>query len=67
MRKYGHENPYEILKDMTRGKSVVHKEDLQNLIKGLKLPEDQKLTLLELTPHSYIGNAHKMANVKKYL
>lgn len=42
MRKYGMENPYELLKDMTRGKSVVAKEDLQELIKQLKVPADVK-------------------------
>ena len=67
MRKYGMENPYELLKDMTRGKSVVTKDDLHGLIKKLKLPADQKKKLLDLTPSNYIGNAAEMAITKKYL
>lgn len=67
MRKYGMENPYELLKDMTRGKSVVTKDDLHVLIKKLKLPADQKKKLLDLTPSNYIGNAAEMALTKKYL
>lgn len=33
MRKYGLESPYELLKELTRGKGRVEKEDLHKLIK----------------------------------
>jgi len=42
MRKYGMQNPYELLKDMTRGKSKVEKESLKDLIAKLNLPEAEK-------------------------
>lgn len=60
MRRYGIENPYEKLKEMTRGKGIT-KEDLHALINSLDIPEDARQRLLELTPHNYIGNASEQA------
>ncbi|NVJ66988.1 MAG: adenylosuccinate lyase, partial [Gammaproteobacteria bacterium] len=56
MRRYGIENPYEKLKELTRGKRVTQ-EDMAVFIDGLELPEAEKARLKELTPASYIGNA----------
>ena len=56
MRRYGIENPYEQLKELTRGKGI-NQADLQNFIRGLKIPEDAKARLLEMTPGSYLGKA----------
>ena len=56
MRRYGIENPYEKLKEMTRGKGIT-RESLQKFINGLDIPDDAKKRLLEMTPASYIGNA----------
>jgi len=56
MRRYGIENPYEQLKELTRGKGI-NQADLQAFIKGLKIPEDAKTRLLEMTPASYLGKA----------
>ncbi|MDH5190816.1 MAG: adenylosuccinate lyase [Gammaproteobacteria bacterium] len=56
MRRYGIENPYEKLKEMTRGKGITQ-EGLHKFIKGLDIPDDAKKRLLEMTPTSYIGNA----------
>jgi adenylosuccinate lyase len=56
MRRYGIENPYEQLKELTRGKGI-NQADLQNFIRGLKIPEDAKARLLEMTPSSYLGKA----------
>jgi adenylosuccinate lyase len=56
MRRYGIENPYEQLKELTRGKGI-NQLDLQNFIRGLKIPEDAKARLLEMTPSSYLGKA----------
>ncbi len=61
MRYHGHSNPYELLKDMTRGKAF-SKEDYINLVKSLNLPNDAKQRLLELTPSKYIGKADYLAN-----
>jgi len=57
MRRYGIENPYEKLKELTRGKSGVTRESLQAFIRKLAIPEEAKARLLALTPASYTGNA----------
>jgi adenylosuccinate lyase len=56
MRRYGIENPYEQLKELTRGKGI-NQADLQTFIRGLKIPDDVKTVLLEMTPSSYLGKA----------
>jgi adenylosuccinate lyase len=56
MRRYGIENPYEQLKELTRGKGI-NQTDLQTFIRGLKIPDDAKTLLLEMTPSSYLGKA----------
>jgi len=56
MRRYGIENPYEQLKELTRGKGI-NQADLQTFIQGLKIPDDAKKLLLEMTPSSYLGKA----------
>ena len=61
MRRYGVENPYEQLKELTRGKGGINKESLHSFIKALKIPEPAKQLLLEMTPASYIGKAAELA------
>jgi adenylosuccinate lyase len=56
MRRYGYENPYDTLKEYTRGKAI-SKESLQSLITELKIPAEAKQYLMELTPATYIGKA----------
>ena len=60
MRRYGIANPYEKLKEITRGKSIT-REDLHKFIKTLDLPSEVIARLLELTPHNYTGNAEHQA------
>jgi len=60
MRRYGIENPYEKLKDLTRGKGI-SAEALQSFIETLDLPEEAKVQLRALTPAQYIGNAAAQA------
>jgi len=60
MRRYGIENPYEKLKDLTRGQRV-NEQILLEFIEGLELPEQAKITLRKLTPANYIGNAAEQA------
>ena len=57
MRRYGIENPYEQLKELTRGKGGINKASLHTFISGLKIPAEAKQLLLEMTPASYIGKA----------
>ena len=61
MRRYGIEQPYEKLKELTRGKKDISKESLHAFIKTLDLPEDARQRLLELTPANYIGLASELA------
>lgn len=60
MRRYAIEEPYEKLKELTRGHAMT-KETLQNFIAKLEIPASAKAELLELTPHGYIGNAIEQA------
>lgn len=60
LRRYGHETPYEKLKELTRGK-VVEQKHLQDFINTLTIPDAIKKQLLQLTPAHYIGNAAQQA------
>ncbi|MDY7538836.1 adenylosuccinate lyase [Undibacterium sp. RTI2.1] len=60
MRRYGVENPYEQLKELTRGKGI-SKEALRAFVAGLAIPQEAKDLLLEMTPANYIGIAAKLA------
>jgi len=60
MRRYGIDQPYEKLKELTRGKGI-DQESLRNFIETLKIPDKEKKRLQELTPASYIGNAKEQA------
>ena len=61
MRRYGYENPYDTLKEYTRGKTI-SKESLQALILELNIPAEAKQYLIELTPATYIGKATALVN-----
>jgi adenylosuccinate lyase len=56
MRRYQVPNPYEQLKELTRGK-VITKEGIQTFIVGLDIPQNAKDELLAMTPSNYIGKA----------
>lgn len=60
MRRYGIENPYEQLKELTRGKGI-SKEALREFVLTLAIPQDAKDLLLAMTPANYIGIAAKLA------
>jgi adenylosuccinate lyase len=60
MRRYGIENPYEQLKELTRGKGI-EKDALHAFIKTLAIPEAEKQRLLQMTPANYIGVAVQLA------
>ncbi|MEO7057594.1 MAG: lyase family protein, partial [Caldimonas sp.] len=60
MRRYGIANPYEQLKELTRGKAIT-KDALHAFIGGLAIPEAERTRLLALTPASYIGLAARLA------
>lgn len=62
MRRYGLPNPYDQLKELTRGKGGITKQMLHQFIGGLALPEVEKARLLKMTPQSYIGKASELAS-----
>ncbi len=62
MRKFGIDDAYEQLKELTRGKGGIEQESLQKFIANLAIPEADKARLLKLTPASYIGAAQKLAS-----
>lgn len=64
LRKLGVENPYEKLKDLTRGEKVT-KELLANFINSCEIDEANKKYLLNLSPQNYIGKAASLVNHKK--
>ena len=59
MRRYGIANPYEKLKELTRGREV-NKETMLAFIDTLEIPEEAKESLRKLTPETYIGIADKI-------
>ncbi|WVY91988.1 hypothetical protein V8G54_037502 [Vigna mungo] len=59
MRTYDIPEPYEKLKELTRGKAV-NKESIRVFIEGLDIPEEAKTHLLKLTPDTYVGAADEL-------
>jgi adenylosuccinate lyase len=60
MRRYALPNPYERLKELTRGKAIT-RESIQAFIGTLELPEEEKTRLMAMTPGNYIGKAVELA------
>ncbi|WP_295579062.1 adenylosuccinate lyase [uncultured Lamprocystis sp.] len=60
MRRYGVAEPYERLKELTRGRQI-GPQALAAFIDGLEIPEQAKVQLRTLTPATYIGNAAEQA------
>lgn len=60
LRVSGVKNPYEKLKDFTRGKKITQ-EALSNFIEGLDVPADVKARLKKLNGQNYTGVAAKLA------
>ena len=61
MRRYGIANPYEQLKELTRGKDGITRETLAAFIRSLEIPDAEKERLLTLSPATYIGKAEELA------
>ena len=60
MRRFGVANPYEKLKELTRGNRV-SREGMQDFVKTLDIPQAAKDELLQLTPWDYTGKAAELA------
>ncbi|MDP6628767.1 MAG: adenylosuccinate lyase [Candidatus Marinimicrobia bacterium] len=62
LRKSGKQDAYEQLKELTRGQSI-NTDTLAKFVSRLKIPEEDKQTLMNLTPSSYIGLAPKLVDL----
>ncbi|WP_027090138.1 adenylosuccinate lyase [Thomasclavelia saccharogumia] len=63
LRKYGVPDAYDTLKALTRGKSI-SKEDILKFAESLDILSDQdRQTLVEMTPASYVGLANVLADI----
>jgi adenylosuccinate lyase len=61
MRRYGAANPYERLKELTRGKAIT-REAIHAFIDSLaEVPADERARLKAMTPASYVGLAPQLA------
>jgi adenylosuccinate lyase len=53
-------DPYQLLKELTRGKRIGH-DELVTFVNSLEIPQDAKDRLLALKPHNYTGLAAELA------
>jgi adenylosuccinate lyase len=60
MRRHGVPEPYERLKELTRGKGITRKA-LHEFVAALPIPEAERKALLALTPATYTGKAAELA------
>ena len=62
LRKSGKQDAYEQLKTLTRGQSI-NAVFIAEFVAGLKISENDKQTLLSLSPESYVGIAPKLVEL----
>lgn len=55
LRRENYPNPYEALKELTRGNNKIDQKAFQGFIEGLKVKESLKKELKKITPHNYTG------------
>jgi adenylosuccinate lyase len=55
LRRENYPNPYEALKDLTRGNHKINKESLHQFIDGLNVTASVKKELKRISPHNYTG------------
>jgi adenylosuccinate lyase len=61
MRRHGLPDPYDRLKEATRGKGHLDRDTIRSFIGALELPEPERERLLALTPSTYTGAAVRLA------
>ena len=59
LRKSGDASAYDKIKKLTRGKPLT-KESYLQLVNSLDVAEKDRVALLELTPHTYLGEINKI-------
>lgn len=55
LRRENYPNPYEALKDLTRGNNKIDKKAIHQFIDKLKIKDEIKRDLKKITPHNYTG------------
>lgn len=60
LRRENYQQPYEALKELTRGKNGINKEDIHQFIDALKITAKLKKELKSITPHNYVGVDFKL-------
>jgi adenylosuccinate lyase len=55
LRRENYPSPYEALKELTRGNTVIDKKAIHNFINALKVPGRIKTELRAIAPHNYTG------------
>ena len=55
LRRESYPEPYEALKELTRGKGPLDQEAIAHFIDGLQVSEAVKAELKHITPHNYLG------------
>ncbi len=55
LRRENFPNPYEALKELTRGNTKIDKKSIHQFIDSLKIKDDIKRELKKITPHNYTG------------
>jgi adenylosuccinate lyase len=55
LRRENYPSPYEALKELTRGKTSISKNDIQEFIETLNVNEGVKNELRDITPQNYVG------------
>jgi adenylosuccinate lyase len=55
LRRENYPEPYEALKELTRGKTSITKSDIQQFIEALNVSEEVKNELRNISPQNYVG------------
>lgn len=55
LRREKYPQPYEALKELTRGKSAIDKKAIHSFINKLEIPQRVKKELMAVTPFNYLG------------
>jgi adenylosuccinate lyase len=59
LRRENYPQPYEALKDLTRGNNKIDKKAIHQFIDSLKISSEIKKELKIITPHNYTGMSAK--------
>jgi adenylosuccinate lyase len=55
LRREAYPNPYEKLKELTRGTAHINRQTINDFIESLDVAENLKAELRKITPHNYTG------------